>query len=53
MKELLSNINQEKYPLKKVFDDLKKDRKRIVQERYLLLDKLEEPLSLWRSRKEN
>ena len=51
LKDLLSNYSQDKYPIKKFFDDIRRDRKKIVQEKYALLNKLEEPLNLWRSKK--
>jgi hypothetical protein len=51
VRELLNSYQQEKYPFKKYFEDLRKDRKKVVQERYQLLAKLEEPIAAWRSRK--
>ena len=51
MKDLLQNCGQDKFPIKKFFDDIRRDRKKIVQDRYMLLNKLEEPLNLWRSKK--
>ena len=41
LKTLLEKYDQENYPLKKVFEDLRRERKKIVQERYLtILNKL-------------
>ena len=31
LKDLLENYSQDKYPLKKFFDDIRRDRKKIVQ----------------------
>lgn len=47
----MNNYQQEKYPFKKYFEDIRKDRKKVVQERYQLLAKLEEPIAAWKSRK--
>jgi hypothetical protein len=53
LKAILENFSEEKYILKKVFDDLRRDRKKIIQERYLLLVKLEDLISFWRNNKKN
>jgi hypothetical protein len=51
VKELLQNYQLKDYAFKKYFDDLRKDRKKVVQDRYLLIAKLEEPLGVWRTGK--
>lgn len=51
VKDLLLNFQQDKYPFKKYFDDLRKDKKRAIQERYVVLGRLEEPLGFWRTKK--
>ena len=51
LKDLLENYSQDKFPIKRFCDDIRRDRKKIVQEKYALLNKLEEPLNQWRSKK--
>ena len=48
---MLEHFSQDKYPIKKFFDDIRRDRKKIVQEKYMMLNKLEEPLNHWRNKK--